>query len=62
MAIKSKMNSSGQHLVASLRQLARQLIDRRGSVNFRLTLSGRWSAGHVGTTLQEMKTWTKKLR
>lgn len=60
MAIKSEMNSSGQHLVANLRQLARQLIDRKGSVNFRLTL--RWSAGHEGITLQEMKTRTKKLR
>ena len=46
VAIKSEMNKSGQHLAANLLQLAKQLLNRRGNRNFRLTF--RWSAGHVG--------------
>lgn len=45
-AIKSKMNKSGQHLVARLLQLAKQLIEKQGSRKSRLTF--RWSAGHIG--------------
>jgi ribonuclease HI len=44
--IKSKMKKSSQHLVASLLQIAKQLIEHRGNRKFKLTL--RWTAGHVG--------------
>ena len=46
VAIKSEMKKSGQHLAASVLQIAKQLKESRGNQNFRLTF--RWSAGHVG--------------
>lgn len=42
IAIKSEMNKLGQHLADNLLQLAKQLINGRGSKQFRLTF--RWSA------------------
>lgn len=46
IAIKSKMNKSGRHLVASLHQATSKLHEQRGNNRFRLTF--RWSAGHIG--------------
>jgi ribonuclease HI len=48
VAINSEMKKSGQHLAAKLLQIAKQIIDHRGSCNFRLTF--RWSTSHVGIT------------
>jgi ribonuclease HI len=46
VAIKSEMNKLGQHLAANILQLAKQLLEQKGSSRFSLTF--RWSAGHVG--------------
>lgn len=46
VAIKSKMNKSGQHLAAKLYQMAEKLHESKGNKNFKLTF--RWSAGHIG--------------
>jgi ribonuclease HI len=46
VAIKSKMNKSGQHLAANLLKIAKQLQKQKGNSNYKLTIC--WSAGHVG--------------
>jgi ribonuclease HI len=46
VAIKLEMNKSGQHLAANILQLAKQLLEWKGSSRFSLMF--RWSAGHVG--------------
>jgi hypothetical protein len=41
VAIKSNMNKLGQHLAASLLQLAKQLLERRGNSRFNSHSDGR---------------------
>jgi ribonuclease HI len=44
-AIKSEMNKSGQHLVANILQITKQLLEQKGNSRFSLTF--RWTAGHI---------------
>ena len=46
IAIKSKMNKSGQHLAMDLLRIAKQLVKNLRKGRFQLTF--RWSVGHTG--------------